>query len=206
MSPERANTREALVEAGRTLFARHGYDGASIRAITRRAHSNLGAVTYHFGSKKALYGTVLDGVFDPLRQRLEPVASGPGSPLERMDGVVRTFFSHLAENPDIPQLLLQQIAAGRRAPTAVVRTMRGILGLLSTIIVEGQQDGSIRPGDPLLMSLSVIAQPVHLTLVRPLARQALGIDLDEPSQRADLVEHAVRFARAGLSATESNPS
>ena len=48
-------TTQSILEAARELFAERGYDGASIRAITARAGVNLGAVTYHFGTKERLY-------------------------------------------------------------------------------------------------------------------------------------------------------
>ncbi|HSG82026.1 MAG TPA: helix-turn-helix domain-containing protein, partial [Gemmatimonadota bacterium] len=59
-------TAEALLRAAHHLFARFGYDGTSVRAITREAGSNLGAVTYHFGSKEALYDSVLVAANDAV--------------------------------------------------------------------------------------------------------------------------------------------
>ncbi len=56
------NPRERLVEAARQLFASAGYDATSVRDITARAHANLGAITYHFGSKQALYHAVIERV------------------------------------------------------------------------------------------------------------------------------------------------
>jgi len=57
-----AATRAALMVAARTVFARNGFDGASVRMITAEADVNLGAVTYHFGSKRGLYEAVLEAV------------------------------------------------------------------------------------------------------------------------------------------------
>ncbi len=171
-----------------------------MRAITRAAGANLGAVSYHFGSKRGLYESVLDSVFAPLRRRLQAASNQGEAALDRVDGVVRGFFRHLAENPDLPHLLLQEIAAGRQPPDAVVTTMRYVVAGLAQIIRDGQRHGFIRPGDPVLMALSVIAQPVHLTLVSRLAVQILGIDQGDPSERQTIVEHAVRFARSGLAA------
>jgi AcrR family transcriptional regulator len=54
-------TAAALLEAGRVLFAERGYEGASVRAITAHACANLGAITYHFGSKRDLYDRVVEG-------------------------------------------------------------------------------------------------------------------------------------------------
>jgi AcrR family transcriptional regulator len=52
-------TAETLVETARAVFARYGYDGASVRAITAEAGANLAAITYHFGSKRELYDRVV---------------------------------------------------------------------------------------------------------------------------------------------------
>ena len=52
------DTRESILDAAERLFARDGYAGATLRAITRAAGANLAAVQYHFGGKEALYREV----------------------------------------------------------------------------------------------------------------------------------------------------
>lgn len=52
------DTRESILDAAERLFARHGLDGATLRAITQAARVNLAAVNYHFGGKDALYRAV----------------------------------------------------------------------------------------------------------------------------------------------------
>ena len=74
------STREALLRAGREVFARRGYDGASIREITRRANANLGAVTYHFGGKRHLYHEVLASYVHPPAQKIGVLVRAQGSP------------------------------------------------------------------------------------------------------------------------------
>ncbi|RZA13604.1 MAG: TetR/AcrR family transcriptional regulator, partial [Lysobacteraceae bacterium] len=44
------DTPALLLDTAEELFARRGYNGASIRDITAAAGANLGAVTYHFGT------------------------------------------------------------------------------------------------------------------------------------------------------------
>ncbi|NIQ53600.1 MAG: TetR family transcriptional regulator, partial [Gammaproteobacteria bacterium] len=61
-------TPAALLGAATKLFAEHGYAGTSIRMITRAAGANLAAVTYHFGTKRELYGAVLERAFQPLAE------------------------------------------------------------------------------------------------------------------------------------------
>ncbi|HUP51685.1 MAG TPA: helix-turn-helix domain-containing protein, partial [Longimicrobiales bacterium] len=77
-------TRADLLAAARRLFAQRGFDGTSVRAITREAGANLGAVTYHFGSKRALYAAVLEQGLRPIAQRVRAAAASEGTAMERM--------------------------------------------------------------------------------------------------------------------------
>ncbi len=193
-----ASTRSELITAGRRLFAQRGYDGASIRAITRDAGANLGAVTYHFGSKRDLYAAVLEEGLRPLAARVaESVRSG-GPALERMLRVVEAYFEHLQHHPDLPHLLLQEVAAGKQPPPVVLEIIRGVKEAIARLQVEGAADGSVRPGHPVLTALSVISQPVYLALVAPLLRTVGPFDLADPETRRVALEHTLAFVRAGL--------
>lgn len=52
-------TRERLLRAALTVFAEHGYAGASVRRICQRARTNPAAVKHYFGNKEGLYHEVL---------------------------------------------------------------------------------------------------------------------------------------------------
>ena len=198
----RTDTRADLLVAARRLFTRRGFDGASVRAITREARVNLGAVTYHFGSKHALYDAVLDQVLTPLIVRIDRAVDAEGGPLDRAEATVRALFEHLRENPDIPQLMLQEIAAGKAPPAPVARTLGAVSARLAGLVREGQATGEIRPGDPTLQALSLIYQPVYLTLIQRIGRDIMGLDQSDAATRTRVVEDAAAFARAGLAARE----
>jgi AcrR family transcriptional regulator len=71
------DTRQRILDAAESLFARDGFRGTSLRAITGRAGVNLAAVNYHFGSKKGLLDEVIKRRILPLnkirKKRLEEV-------------------------------------------------------------------------------------------------------------------------------------
>jgi AcrR family transcriptional regulator len=52
-------TRQALVAAGQKIFAKEGYQAASIEAISRAARVTRGAFYHHFSDKKALFDAVV---------------------------------------------------------------------------------------------------------------------------------------------------
>lgn len=52
-------TRQALLAAGREIFAKEGYQAAGIEAISRSARVTRGAFYHHFEDKKALFDAVV---------------------------------------------------------------------------------------------------------------------------------------------------
>jgi AcrR family transcriptional regulator len=59
-------TRERIMKAAERLFAEHGYEGTSVRAIVAKARVNQAAINYHFAGKEALYREVLRTAFRAL--------------------------------------------------------------------------------------------------------------------------------------------
>lgn len=200
----RHGTADALLRAARTLFAHHGYDGASIRAITDAAGANLGAITYHFGSKRALYGAVLTECIAPLSERVRAAAGGPGAPLERVEAVVRAYFRAMLDTPELPRLMVQELAMGGEPADEVAAALRPVLAGLRALVQEGQADGTIRDGDEALMALSIVSQPLHMIVGARLLSKVAGLDIRDRETQERLMAHAARFARAGLaSGTEA---
>ena len=72
-------TRDRILDAAEALFVEHGFEGTSMRVITRSAQANLAAVNYHFGSKDALIQAVFMRFLGPFCLRLE-------GELDRLEG------------------------------------------------------------------------------------------------------------------------
>jgi AcrR family transcriptional regulator len=192
------DTRATLIKAARELFARDGYEGASVRAIARRARANLGAITYHFGSKRALYEAAVREAVEPIRERIVTAAEGSGPALDRIELMMRGLFEYLGDHPDLSRLMMQAMVSSRPIPKVASETIRVNINTLAAVIAKGQKDGSIRSGDPLHMALRVGAQPLWLSFARRALTAGVGIDPGEPETREQLVEGAVEFVRAGL--------
>jgi hypothetical protein len=112
--------------------------------------------------------------------------------------VVEAYFEHFEVHPDLPHLLLQEVAAGKNPPRVVLEIVRGVKETIAGLQVEGVADGSVRAGDPVLTALSVVSQPIYLALVAPLLRTVGPLDLADSATRRRALEHTLTFVRAGL--------
>ncbi len=195
---DQSDTAAKLVTAALNLFSKHGYDGTSVRAITSEAGANLGAITYHFGSKEALYEAVLASVTEPIRELIADAASSAGTPLHRIERIVRVFFHYFSQHPEFPKLISQQLIGSRPLPAPARDVLQQNLRTLTAVIAAGQADGSIRSGNPRDFALSVASQPLWLSLARRVLREGAGFDQDDPGTHEQIVESVVQFVRAGL--------
>ena len=89
--PGGTDTKSALLDAARKVFAEQGYDGATVRAIATHAGVDAAMVNHWFGSKEGLFvSAVLQLPFDPA-DLLDRLTDGP--PEELGARLVRTFLT-----------------------------------------------------------------------------------------------------------------
>ncbi len=202
---QQTDPRERLIEAARQLFARDGFDATSVRDITARAHANLGAITYYFGSKEALYHTVIERFAAPVADRIAAIAAETGPPLERLAKCVRVFMDHIWQHPEMPRVMMREMASDRPLPEPVARVIRRNMESFSRIVGEGQADGSIRQGPPHLMAMSIAGQPLFHALAAKAVRQVVGADPADPAVRAMIVDHIIANMQRALGTGEPAP-
>lgn len=90
------STREALLDAAEKLFAERGVAATSIRDIIGAAGVNLGAINYHFGTKKALVLAVFSRRLSPVSGRqfelLNRVEQDAGGRPPRLEAVLEAMI------------------------------------------------------------------------------------------------------------------
>ena len=91
------NTRTQLLDAAEFLFAEHGIDATSLRAITSQADANLAAVHYYFNSKEGLVQAVFARRFDPLNEdrlhRLDAIEQAHGGSPPPVEEIIEAFIA-----------------------------------------------------------------------------------------------------------------
>lgn len=136
----RAQTRARLLEAAAAVYARRGFDGATVDEVAAEAGLTKGAVYDHFGSKEKLLLAVLDehlstqiaeqiSLFDPETEATERPRIGADRWMDELD-----------EDPTPFRLLLEAWVKAQRDPVMLERVAAGLRAWLTTLEAFGSQD------------------------------------------------------------------
>jgi AcrR family transcriptional regulator len=108
-----AERRAQLIDVGRAIFARRGYEAASVEEIAERAKVSKPIVYEHFGGKEGLYAVVVDREIEQIVSRIVDAMSS-GSPRERLERAALAFLTYVEEQPDGFAVLLRDAAPSKR--------------------------------------------------------------------------------------------
>lgn len=110
--PGRPPTPERLLAAAEVEFGRVGLARARLEDIAQGAGIGRPALLYHFPTKEALYGAVVERAFARLTGALLPVFALPGGFAPRMDALVQAFVRFLEQEPSFAPLLIREVMDG----------------------------------------------------------------------------------------------
>lgn len=179
-----AATRDALVAAGRALFAAHGYAEVSTAAIVRAAGVTRGALYHHFTDKSELFAAVFETVEAEVTGRIGAAItdSGLADPLDVMRLGARTWLAASAE-PAIHRIVLLDAPAVLGWARWREIGNRHNMGLVSALLAHAIEVGRIR-GQPV--------EPLAHTLLGAVREAALYLALaDDPARAAPEVDAVV---------------
>ena len=174
--PER--TRERILGAAVVEFGEHGFAGARISAIARRAGVNEQLISYYFDSKEGLYGA--------LQQRWQLISAGASRPELPIAEVVAAFLRLSIEQRSFARLLawdgLAHTGSDAVEPdeyfTEMVEELR-----------RRQQAGELADDlDPAYVLLILFAAALAPTVIPQIARRLTGLSADSRTFQAAYAE------------------
>lgn len=184
-----AETKASLLEAAAKVFARRGYDGASISEITSEAGLTSGAVYAHYASKAELFNATLHA---HAERDLDQLLGRGGA--EVVDGLTAVGASFDRREPTEASLLITAVVAARNDPE-VGRLLLGSLAereQLFRALIASAQDSRALTGD---LSAAAISRFCLMIAMGSLIVEALGVDPVEHSEWTALIERLVGAIR-----------
>jgi AcrR family transcriptional regulator len=104
----RRDTRSAIIEATVALIADRGFSATSVDDIAERAGVAKGSVYYNFGSKGALFETVLTEGQRALTAALRAAADGRTG-RDAVGALVHELLAQIQGHPDFAKVLVAEV-------------------------------------------------------------------------------------------------
>jgi AcrR family transcriptional regulator len=185
-----AETKAVLLEAAARVFARRGYDGASISEITSEAGLTSGAIYAHYSSKAELFNAALERYaerdFDQFLER---------SSAEVPDAItaIGATFDHREETE--ASLLISAIVAARNDPEVAGLLRAGLAEreALFRSLIEGAQESGAVAAD---LSAEAVSRFCLMVSMGSLMVEALRVDPPDHQGWEALIGRLVDAIRA----------
>ncbi|MBR3250394.1 MAG: TetR/AcrR family transcriptional regulator [Erysipelotrichaceae bacterium] len=164
------STREKILDAALTLFAKNGYDGTSMEEISSEVGIKAPSLYKHFKGKEDIFNTLLDNAEARYEENFGSAENAviPDS-IESFIISTMKSVSFTISDPMIRKIRIFLIKEQfRNERLADITTRHQILGLqkMYTKIVEGMmKKGLLKKDDPSLIAMELIA-PVVLYVSR----------------------------------------
>ncbi|HWL84886.1 MAG TPA: TetR/AcrR family transcriptional regulator [Polyangiaceae bacterium] len=103
-------TRQALLSAGRDIFAREGFQASGIEAISRAARVTRGAFYHHFEDKKALFDAVVVSMQEEAAAKVGEKARSQRRVWDRLSVGIDAYLDACLE-PAYGRIVIQEAPA-----------------------------------------------------------------------------------------------
>ncbi len=137
-------SRGRLMTAGKTLFARNGYEQTSTAAIAREAGTSESQLVRYFEGKAGLLDAIFNESWKPLNEKVEQIGSS-SSGRQAVLEILALLIDGLATDRELARLFLFEERRMRGSQDVVISEgFTRFVYLLRQVIQRGQRDGTFR--------------------------------------------------------------
>lgn len=201
--------REQLLDVGRRLFAKKGYEAVSVEEIAAKAGVSKPVVYEHFGGKEGLYAVVVDRemgyLLDSITQALAASVSADERvhPRVLLEQAGMALFDFIDRDPDGFRILVRDTPVVR-SPNVDQSAARGTFAGLLVDVAE--QVDNLLAGQFKVHGLPTRWAPLYAQMLVGMVAQTgqWWLDVRKP-KKEEVVAHLVNLAWNGLAHLEPKP-
>ena len=187
--------RTKILLAAKTLFAKQGFEGTTVRQVCESACANVALVSYHFGGKDNLFKALFDEFF-PGEDAIEPFRERLAHPIEGVATLIEQTMLHIFRDPDLSTIMEQEIMMRSPRISVIQEKAFPIWRILRDLLRRGREEGVFRfrcLDTTLLMVLGSMLFHKRTYYFQPLF-------LEEPQRPDDVIADTIRYIFTALGA------
>ena len=184
---ERQMRRDAILQAAREVFAKRGYEQATLDEIAQRAEFGKGTLYNYFpGGKEELLMVTLEQLYDNLealtKSIFQDAIDSPETLLKSFQQFITAHLRFFEENRDIFHLLIKEahrlmLTQGKAQAQHLILQRERLITHLVPVFTSAMEAGLLRPMDPHLVAHTLLGNiygmmfAMHMKQHCPLAKQ-----------------------------------
>jgi AcrR family transcriptional regulator len=144
MARPATDLRARVLRAARAAFAADGFDGTSLRASARSAHTTIGMIYYYFPTKDALWDAVIDDVYQRFLRDIAAVMGAPGPLRDRLAEMARHLAALGDDDRTVIRLAMRDaLVSSERRARLFARFQHGHIPLVLGAVARAQATGEV---------------------------------------------------------------
>jgi AcrR family transcriptional regulator len=162
----KAHTRERLLDAARSVFARGGFHGASVEEIASEAGFSTGALYSNFDGKEDLFLALMEREIAAHAREIAAAVGTRASVDERAKGGARQWMTMIEREPELLLLFMEFWAYGvrdARVRPKVAARFAQVRELLTRLIADGVREFDLElalPAEQLAVAIDALADGI----------------------------------------------
>ena len=200
--------RDAILNAAIGEFFEHGFGGARVDAIARRAKTNKRYLYVYVGNKEAIWLAALQRVYAIMRAGERELNLENLAPDEGMRKLIRFNFWFHVEHPEFIRMLNdenRQEARNLRRSTTAQKMYSPLLTLIEGLLRRGEEAGLFRSKvDPVQLYISIAALSYFYCSNQHTLSVIFGQDLGSRREIQRREEHVVSVVMGYLAHPSKN--
>lgn len=157
------------MEAAEKLFAEQGYAATSVAQIAEAAQANRALLYYYFRDKRDLYWAITKRGLDDILNLITAVSGAPGSPWERLERFVRSYYELLLGRHNMARMVFRELMVGSdQLGLPIDHHARESLAQVRRMLQDGLRGGAFTDLDPELTAFSLFGM-IHAFFMQRLA-------------------------------------
>ncbi len=184
---DREETRQRLLDSALAIFARNGYERATVDEIVREAGFSKGAFYVHFESKEDLFWQMLEERIERQQERFRQAIDTSASVEENEKRILQVVFTQ-HDDPSDQAVFLEFAAHGMRNPKVRER-LSEMYGRWHSFVLEtltaGRELGLVRDD----IDISVLASAIMAIMEGGMIQSNLAPEHLRLNRRVDDFAH-----------------
>jgi AcrR family transcriptional regulator len=163
--------QKQILASALKVFIHKSFAAAKMCDIATEAGISYGLMYHYFQSKEDIYAELVRNAVDSSRQTIEHIRTDDSEPIDKMRSLARAISKSVNERQSAGYsfvLMMEAMTSGTYPVQAALhsRDHERPLGMLVSVVEEGQRKGQIAPGDPLELVLTFFSAVLGLASLK----------------------------------------